>query len=374
MARKHKPDPAALPPDTPPVGLGDLRRQIDDLDTQIVEFLNRRAGIVVEIGKLKQTSHTPVYAPDREKEVLERICKANTGPLSAKTLQAIYRELMSGSFALEKPLRIAYLGPQGTFSHSAAMAKFGSSVEYEAVLDIPSVFNEVCRGHVDFGVVPIENSVHGGVIDTLDAFVQSDVRICAELNLAVHHNLLAKCPLDAVQKVYSKPEVFSQCARWLGQTGLVGKTIAVASSSRAAELAAVEPGAAALASTLAAEIYGLQIICPNVEDIAGNVTRFFIIATHSAKRTGDDKTAIMFTTQHKAGALVDVLNVFRAAGINLTMITSRPSKRRNWEYYFFVDAEGHTDDASLVQAIHEAKNHCLELHVLGSFPKAKEIL
>lgn len=347
-----------------------LRKRIDELDRQIVELLNQRAEVVVQVGKIKAAGGAPIYAPDREKVVLDKIRKINRGPLPDLTLQAIYRELMSGSFALEKPLRIAYLGPDGSFSHLASASKFGSSVEYESVNDIRGVFEEIARGHADFGVVPIENSVGGGIIDTLDAFIETDVKVCAEINLPIHHNLLANCPIEEIRKVYSKPEIFTQCQRWLSQTGLMGKTIAVASSSKAAEMATQEPYTAAIGSRLAADLYNLKIICDNIEDNPNNVTRFFVIGREWARPTGQDKSAIMFTTQHKAGALADVLEVFRRNGVNLTFITSRPSKRRNWEYYFFADAEGHVEDEGMKAALPAVKEHCLELHVLGSFPRA----
>ncbi len=350
-----------------------LRKRIDDLDRQIVELLNQRAEVVVQVGRIKNAGGAPIYAPDREKAVLQKICRLNRGPLLEKTLKAIWRELMSGSFALEKPLRIAYLGPDGSFSHLSAVSKFGSSVEYESVSDIRGVFEEVARGHVDFGVVPIENSVGGGIIDTLDAFVETDVKVCAEINLAIHHNLLANCPVEDIRKVYSKPEVFTQCQRWLTRTGLMSKTIAVASSSKAAEMATQEPYTAAIGSHLAADLYSLKTIYANIEDNPNNVTRFFVIGREWARPTGEDKSAIMFTAQHKAGALADVLGVFKDNGINLTFITSRPSKRRNWEYYFFADAEGHVEDPGMTKALPAVKAHCLELHVLGSFPKAIDV-
>jgi chorismate mutase / prephenate dehydratase len=353
--------------------LAELRQQIDALDEQIVELLNRRAQVVVQVGKIKNAGGAPIYSPDREKAVLERIRTANQGPLPDKTLVAIYRELMSGCFTLQKPLRIAYLGPEGSYSHLAATEHFGASVEYQAVSDIRAVFEEVARQQVNFGLVPIENSTGGGVIDTLDAFVETDVHICAEINRAIHHSLLANAPLEKVNRVYSKPEVFLQCQRWLAETGFAAKTIPVASTSKAAELARSEEGAAAIGSKLAAEIYGLKLITQNIEDKVNNVTRFFVLGPESARPTGDDKTALMFTTAHKAGALVDVLNVFRDAGISLTMITSRPSKKRNWEYYFFVDAEGHAENPTVRQAIEDARQHCIELEILGSFPKASEV-
>ncbi len=351
-----------------------LRQQIDAIDEQLVSLLNQRAGVVVEIGKLKSAGGAPIYAPDREKAVLEKIRSANKGPLPDKTLLAIYRELMSGSFALEKPLRIAYLGPQGSYSHLAAVGKFGASVEYEPMTQIRGVFDEVSREHADFGIAPIENSVGGGVIDTLDALIETEVQICAEINRAIHHNLLARCPLDAVERVYSKPEVFTQCQRWLSETNLLGKTMPVASTSKAAELARDESGSAAIGSTLAAELYGLDIICQNIEDTANNVTRFFVIGRQSAQPTADDKTSLVFTTTDEPGALVNVLDAFRQAGINMSFIESRPSKKRNWEYFFFADVKGHQSESRLQEAIAAARAHCLRLNLLGSYPRAADVI
>jgi chorismate mutase/prephenate dehydratase len=352
--------------------LDQLRREIDGLDSQLVELLNQRARIVVEVGKLKANDGSPIYVPQRERQVLDRIAKCNQGPLPDRTLRAIWRELMSGSFALEKPLRIAYLGPEGSYSHLAATGKFGASVEYEPVNNIAGVFDEVAREHADFGLVPIENTTGGGVIDTLDAFVQTNVKIYAEINLSIHHNVLANCALEDIKRVYSKPEVFSQCQHWLSSVGLADKTIAVASTSKAAEMAASEKDAAAIGSTLAAELYSLKIVCTNIEDNPNNVTRFFVVARHWAKPSSDDKTAVMFTTAHRAGALARVLDVFNDEQVNLTFITSRPSKKRNWEYYFFVDAEGHIENEAVTKAVERAREHCLELHVLGSFPRASQ--
>lgn len=354
--------------------LEELRKQIDVIDAELVELLNRRAEVVVEVGKLKNADGTPIYSPEREKKVFDKIIAANRGPLLDKTLVAIYRELMSGSFALEKPLRIAYLGPQGSFSHLAATGKFGQSVEYEPVMQIRSVFDEVLRDHADFGVVPIENSVGGGVIDTLDAMFDTDVQICAEINRAIHHNLLALCALENIERVYSKPEVFAQCERWLSETNLVGKTIPVASTSAAAEMARKEIGSAAIGSSLASELYGLKIVCDNIEDVSHNVTRFFVIGRKPAGRSGDDKTSIAFTTKDEPGALVNVLAALRQSGVNMSFIESRPSKKRNWEYYFFVDVKGHQADQQVQEAIAEARKHCLRLNVLGSYPRATEVV
>jgi chorismate mutase/prephenate dehydratase len=356
------------------MSLEELRKRIDEIDRQLVLLLNERARVVIEIGKLKSKIDKPVYSPDREKEVFAKLIEANKGPLPDRCLMAIWRELMSGSFVLERPLRIGYLGPGGSFSHTAAMLKFGQSVEYEPLADIKSIFEEVSKGHCDLGVVPIENTAGGGVIETLDALVDTDVKVCAEVLMAIHHSLLANCSLAEIRKVYSKPEVFAQCRNWLSATFKEAQTIPVASTAKAAQMAAGEPDAAAIGSSVAAELYGLSIICENIEDSPNNVTRFLVISREDAKPTGEDKTAILFSTAHKAGALADVLDVFKQHGINLTNIESRPSRKRQWEYYFFVDFMGHRTDKNVQKGLEETRKHCLQLSVLGSFPRAMELL
>src|SRR4030042_1468602 len=248
------------------MSIEELRSQINKLDLQLVELINERARIVVEIGKLKNKTGKPVYSPDEEKEVPAMITSANKGPLPDKCLAAIWRELMSGSFALERQLRIAYLGPGGSFSHTAAMLKFGQSVEYEPLADITSIFDEVSKGHCDLGLAPIENTTGGGVIETLDALIESDVKICAEVLMAIHHSLLANCPLNQIEKIYSKPEIFTQCRNWLSATFKEAQTVPVASSAKAAQLAADEPKAAAIGSDLAPGVYGLHVFWEKIKD------------------------------------------------------------------------------------------------------------
>jgi chorismate mutase/prephenate dehydratase len=240
--------------------------------------------------------------------------------------------------------------------------------------EIQSVFEEVVRGHIDYGLVPVENSIGGGVVDTLDAFLHSSAKICAEVLITVHHNLLAKEPWEQIRTIYSKPEVFSQCRNWLSATAKGRDVQPAPSTSRAAELAAQQAGVAAIGSAIAGEKYGLHVLFENIEDNPDNVTRFFVIGREGARGSGQDKTAIMFTTAHKPGALAEVLDVFKENGINLTDIEKRPSKKVNWEYYFFIDAQGHSDDAGMKKAIEEARQHCLQLTVLGSYPRATEVL
>jgi len=356
------------------MSLENLRKRIDEIDSQLVKLLNERAQVVIDVGKLKNKTGGQIYAPDREKAVFEKIIKTSTGPLPDKCLTAIWRELMSGSFVLERPLRIGYLGPDGSFSHTAAMLKFGQSVEYEPLTDIRGIFDEVSKGHCDLGIVPIENTTGGGVIETLDTLVDTDVKICSEVLMAIHHNLMANCPLDKIQKIYSKPEVFAQCRNWLSSTLKDVQTIPVASTAKAAQMSAAEENAAAIGSVVAAEIYGLKIIFERIEDITNNITRFLVISKEDAKPTGEDKTAILFSTAHKAGALANVLDVFKQYDINLTNIESRPSKKRQWEYYFFMDFLGHRTQENVQKGMEQARKHCLQLSILGSFPRAMELL
>jgi len=352
--------------------LEEVRRQIDGLDEQIVSLLNRRAAAAREIGRIKSQGGTPVYSPAREKEVLERIRKLNTGPLPDSCLAAIWREVMSASFALEKPLKIAFLGPLGTFSHLASVRKFGRSVEYVPLKDIGGIFTEVSRGHADHGLVPVENSTAGGVRESLEGFVQNPgVRVCAEVLLRVHHNLVGRAAsLDQVKRIYSKPEGFVQCRRWLGSLARDVQTVPVASTARGVEMAAEDPESAAIGSTLAAELNGLAILFPNIEDDPDNTTRFYVLGNEPAKRCGQDKTALMLAVPHRSGGLRDVLEVFATHGINLTWIEPHPSGTHNWEYEFFIDIEGHQDDAHVKAALAQLRASGRRLVTLGSFPAA----
>lgn len=350
------------------------RREIDRLDEQIIGLLNARARCVVEIGRLKAASGASVFAADREQQILDRIRQLNSGPLSNDSLLAVYRELMSASFALERPLRVAYLGPAGSFSHEAAFGKFGTSVEYEPLAHIAGIFEAVTRGHADLGVVPVENTLGGAVLDSLEGLVDSGLKICCEIQRQIHQNLMSRGPLAGINVVYSKPEAFAQCQRFLGETGLAAKTAGVASTSRAAELARDEPGAAAIGSALAAQLQGLTILAENIEDSPNNVTRFLVIGRQTTKPTGDDKTSISFVTADRAGALVEVLLTFREHGVNLSMITSRHGRKRDLEYVFFLDLLGHAEDDAVRAALDEARPLCRSLAVLGSYPCSREVV
>ncbi len=366
--------------------LDGFRKKIDRLDQKLVDTLNERAQLVVEVGELKRGSDTPIYAPHREAQVLEKALGRNEGPLPDRTIEGIYRELMSGSFALEQPLRIGFLGPAGSYSHQASVKQFGSSVDYEDLQMIAGVFTEVRRGHVNYGLVPIENSIGGGITESLDALAKNagHVHVYAEAQIAIKHMLLTDCNPHDVRRIHSKPEVFAQCRNWLttqypnaalipdASTSQSVKT-AIQENKTAIEIGAV-PGTAAIASELAGELYGLPVLFANIADNPDNITRFYIISREKALRSGDDKTSIMFATEDKSGALVEVLQAFHGAGVNLSHIDKRPSGRENWSYTFYIDALGHRDDLPMKRALREARGHCKELHVLGSYPRSKRIL
>lgn len=371
--------------------LSALREEIDTLDRKIVSLLNERARVAMTVGKVKRAKPDgarKIYASDREALLLDKLLGLNAGPLPDRTVEAIYREIMSGSIALEQPVRIGFLGPAGSHSHDAAIRHFGRSVDlvYEDVHTIAGVFEEVERGNITYGLVPIENSTGGGIVDTLDAFLGSAgrVSIYAEVQIEIHHCLLAACDPSEVERIYSKPDVFKQCKRWLGEQMVGRELIDAPSSSRAVQIAVKEneslekrgkrPTAAAIGNRLAGDEYGLGVVFSRIEDRASNITRFFVIGHEKAGPTGDDKTSVMFTTEDRPGALVEVLNVFQAAGINLSHIDKRPSGRDNWTYTFFVDALGHRDDEMVARALARVAGHCKEMHVLGSYPRSKRIL
>lgn len=364
------------------LSLDELRVKIDATDRELIKLINERAGYVVQVGEIKRQSGIPIYAPHREAEVLTKVQGYNQGPISNQTIEAVYRELMSGSFALEQPLRIGYLGPVGTFSHYAAMRHFGSSVEFDNLRAIEGVFQEVARGHVDYGMVPIENSTGGGITETLDAFLSyhNQLNIYGEVQLNVHFSLLANCEPQNVKRIYSKPEAFMQCRNWLAtqypRVELIPAESTAAAVRRAKEETDADPecGTAAIGSALAGEIYGLHALFDQLEDRQGNITRFLILSKSETEISGNDKTSIMFTSDDRPGSLADVLTVFKRAGINLTHIDKRPSLEVNWDYTFFVDALGHTSEPKFAEVIGEARAYCKDLTVLGSFPRCRRTL
>jgi chorismate mutase/prephenate dehydratase len=350
------------------MNLKSLRRKIDSIDAKIVHLLNARARITLDIAELKHKTGKSIYSPDRESEVLKRIVASSKGPLKPAALEAIYREVMSTSLSMGRRLKIAYLGPEASFTHLAALKRFGSQVEYIACRSITDVFLEVERESAHYAVVPIENSIEGAVSHTLDMFMDSDLKICSQIILDVSHNLLANCPKTKIRRVYSNPQVFGQCRLWL-QENLPGvETIEVSSTTRAAQLAAKEKYSACIASSLAARVYKLKVLASDIEDSPHNITRFLVIGKTDVPATAHDKTSIMFSIKDRVGALHDMLIPFKKYKINLTKIESRPSKKRAWDYYFFVDLGGHKDNPRVRKALLELEDKCKFLKVLGSYP------
>jgi len=350
--------------------LGELRAEVDRVDEEIVRLINERAGLVKKLHLLKEANNEQVYVPTREKEVYERVRGVSEGPVPQEGLEAIYREIMSACLALQKKLRVGYLGPPLTFSYLAARRKFGASVDYVAAEQISDVFKEVWAGRADYGVVPVENSTVGALTPTLDTFLDYDLRVCAEEHLDVHHNLMAKGRKSEIKRIYSQAAAMDQCRNWIGANlGKVEKVL-VASTVEAAKKAASEDGAAGIGSVEAAEEYKLEVIAESIEDIPGNVTRFWVIGRSTSGPSGDDKTSVICSIKDRVGALYEMLEPLRRWKVNLSWIESRPSRRKAWDYCFFLDMKGHCDEDKVKGALEELRNICVEVRVLGSYPAA----
>jgi chorismate mutase / prephenate dehydratase len=349
-----------------------LRNKIDKIDLDILGLLNRRASLTLDIGQIKAKNAKPIFSPVRETDIYSRLLKSNKGPIKNESIRAIYSEIMSSSLALQARLKIAYLGPVATFTHIAALKKFGKSLDYLECASIAEVFTEVERQRADYGVVPIENSTEGAVNHTLDMFIDSELKICSEVYLPIEHNLLVKrdSSYKTIKNVYSRYEVFAQCRIWLEKNLPNAHLVPCASTTEAAVAVSKGKADAAIASGLAAQVYKLYIKSPSIQDSAHNITRFLIIGKQDIKRTGEDKTSIVFSMKDKAGALHDGLNPFKKNNVNLTKIESRPSKKRAWKYYFFVDMQGHLADKRIVNSINGLRRHTSFLRILGSYPAA----
>lgn len=356
--------------------LSDWRKRIDALDQDLVRLLNQRAEVARKIGENKRERGESIFVPHREQEVFRKIAGLNEGPMPDPALRAIYREIMSASFALEQPLTICHFGQPGAFTHLAAKLKFGESVSYTPIEDIMTVFTEVEKGHADYGVVPIENSTDGSITDTIDAFLATNVRMVNELHLRIRHHLMSISARADIKRVYSRHTVFRQCKGWLAANMPGIELIEIVSTTKAAERAAKEPGSAAIGHRDAAKGFGLPIIASDIQDNPNNVTRFVVIGLpkRAAEPTGNDKTSLMFGVQDRPGALYDCLLPFHKAGVNLSRIESRPSRRKPWEYLFFIDMAGHQRDATIASAMAELAKHASTLEILGSYPKAEQPL
>ncbi len=353
------------------MSLEDIRTKIDALDTELLRLLNERADLVHAVGEIKKKDGLEIYAPEREEKLLQSLLARSEGRLPEKSIRAIYREIMSAALALEQHLKIAYLGPEGTWTHQAAINKFGHSVEYSPQPSFTEVFDQVARRTADYGVVPIENSTEGAVNHTLDLFADSPLKICAQILLRIENALMARGPRGEITKLYSHPQVFGQCRGWIHRNFPNAEIIEVSSTTKAASIAAAEPHAAALGGKLAAELYGLTVLEESIQDRATNTTRFLVLSHNTCPPTGKDRTSIMFSVRDQPGSLFDALKPFNEFKINMSKIESRPSKRKDWEYFFFVDIMGHCQDEKLVTALEELGRHCSFIKILGSYPNTE---
>jgi len=357
--------------------LPSLRQAIDAVDDQVLDLLNRRAALAAEVGRLKAAAAPGAlfHAPAREREVLARLEAASGGPFPVAAVRTVFQEIMSACLSLEKPLRVAFLGPEGTFTHLAARHQFGGSSQSLPLGTIQAVFQAVERQRADYGVVPVENATEGAVDTTLDAFLDSPLQICAEILLPVDQALLLRPGLDlgGVRRVYSHPQALGQCRRWLEAHLPQADRIEAPSTSEAARLAREDAEGAAVASELAADLFGLQVAETKIQDLAANATRFLVLGPTSAEPTGRDRTTLLAMAQDGPGALLRLLEPLARRGLNLSRIQSRPTRRKLWEYAFFLDVEGHAADAPMAEALADLKEACASLKVLGSYPRAMEV-
>lgn len=354
------------------MSINDLRKEIDSIDQQVLALLNKRAEVALEIGKQKQTTNKSFFAPERERQVFSKLTSANNGPLPNAAIRAIYREIISASRALEKPLTVAYWGPPATNTHMASIQKFGSSCSFVPMGAIPDVFSEVERQRADYGVVPIENSTEGAVNHTLDTFLATSMKICSEVYLPITHNLLSTAEsLDQVKRIYSIPVATAQCRNWLQAHLPDIEIVDVSTTAKGAQMCSSEPSSAAIATSLAAEVYGLSLLAEHIEDNPQNRTRFLVVGYSEPGPSGKDKTSVMFSVSHKSGSLFRAMSAFEKYDINLMMIESRPTKLTPWEYVFFVDVQGHIKDTAVQKALAALSEHTLFVTVLGSYPEAE---
>jgi chorismate mutase/prephenate dehydratase len=348
-----------------------LRQKIDSLDEHILTLLNERAKLALEVGRVKSGSQMDPYNPQREGEILNRLESQNPGPFPSRAISPVFREIISACRSLEGELTVAYLGPPATYTHLACIERFGSSMSALPKETIPEIFDDVEKGKANFGVVPVENTTEGVVNRTLDMFIDSEVKICGEILVRISHDLLA---LDGkpedIAKIYSHPQALAQCRRYLSKNFAKVELAETVSTARAAQMAAVDPKAAAVASSLAAALYGLKVVESRIEDYPHNYTRFLVLGRQVCGRTGKDKTSLLFSIPDSPGSLYQVLRPFSEKSINLTKIESRPIKDQPWEYVFFVDFDGHNTDPHIQEAMAELKKNVLFLKFLGSYPRS----
>ena len=337
-----------------------------------MDLLNQRAALVVEVGRLKAGEKRDFHVPSREREIYERLISHNPGPFPNEALKSVFREIISASLALEAPMKVAFFGPKATFTHLAALQQFGLSAELVPQKSIPAVFEEVEKGRAQYGVVPVENSTEGMVSHTLDMFMESELKINAEVMLEIHHYLLSRTGrMEDIKKVYSHLQPIAQCREWLAENLPNVPVVDVASTAVAAQIVSEDYAAAAIASELAATMYDLKIVRERIEDQVNNFTRFLVVGKKLAEKSSDDKTSLMFSVKDEVGILYRMLEPFAKRGLNLSKIESRPLKKKAWEYIFFLDLAGHISDPEVADAVQELKGCCQFVRILGSYPRAK---
>jgi chorismate mutase / prephenate dehydratase len=351
-----------------------FRQEIDRIDDVILELLNKRARLAIEIGRAKASRNLGFYSPERERAIFERLSANNEGPFPKEALRAVFREILSASLSLEKPLKVSFLGPRATFTHLACLQHFGRSSQFLPERNIRSVFEGVERERVDCGVIPIENSTEGVIAHTLDLFMECDVRICEEIMIEISLDLLSRSErLGDIRRVYSHPQAIAQCRNWLESHLEDVEIVDVPSTAKAAEIASTEPHSGAVASSYAAKLYDLNVLERRIQDIPHNYTRFLVIGRNDGPPSGRDKTSLMFSLKDNVGALYHALKPFAEHGVNLTKIESRPHKGKAWDYIFFLDLEGHHTDRNLVDALEAFREVCSDLKLLGSYPRGRQV-
>lgn len=383
MASKPVPKKAAKPSPAPSSAkapaasaakmAANAEAEVAKLDQEIVKLINRRAAATIKLIEAAPDRKSIIYDPRNDDDLYAKLESENQGPLPGRTIRGVFRHILSAVRNQARVQRVAYLGPAFSFSHMAAIERFGESADLIPVNTIPAVFEEVNRGHADFGVVPIENSTDGRIIDTLDMFTRLPLRICGEIQLAIHHNLLGRAARGDINEVYSKPQALSQCRDWLSRNMPQARLIEVTSTSTAAQLARDKPGAAAVAGKQAAVEYGLQVLAENIEDNKSNVTRFAMIGDRPASPTGRDRTSLLLQIPHRPGSLSDALTIFKQSKLNLTWIESFPLRGPETGYIFFLDCEGHMKDAKVKRALDDLAKLAVRMEVLGSYPKSDPV-
>lgn len=351
--------------------LAELRRSIDSVDAQIVELISRRAGFAREVGEVKKLIDAPVYRPEREAQIFAKLRALNPGPLPNASVEAVYREIISGCRELERRMRVAYLGPAGTFSEQALYRHFGSGVEAIACPSIDEVFRASEAGSTDFGIVPVENSTEGAVNRSLDLFLQTPLRICGEISVPVRHNLLTRSgSMDGIRRICAHAQALAQCMGWLDRSCPGIERVPVASNAEGARLASVDEHTAAIAGDAAATRYGLTIVAGGIQDDPLNRTRFAVVGTYECGPSGNDQTSLILSVPDRAGAVYALIEPLARHGVSMKRFESRPARSGQWEYYFYIDILGHRTDPALAAALDEIRTHAAFCKVVGSYPRA----